>query len=110
LNETFNTDTTGFQNQLQRKRISQNYEVFDQSLYSKHSQDDSTNLQTFTNYKMSIVNSPPAGATLINLSDQGTENPEVGAHTPVILPGGSLAMNAAQAGLRSSSPTQVFAL
>ena len=58
---------------------------------------------------MSIVNSPPAGAALINLSDQGTVDPEVGAHTPVILPGGGLAMNAAQEEMRSSSPTQVFA-
>ena len=96
----FNTDTTGFQNQLQRKRISQHLEVFDQSLYSKHSQDDSTNLQTFTNYKMSIVNSPPANMAVINLSDQGADNTEVGAHTPVILPGGSLAMNAAHPDLR----------
>jgi len=42
-------------------------EVFDQSylkersFYSKqHSIDDSTNLQTFTNYKQSMVPSPPS--------------------------------------------------
>ena len=84
-------------------------EVFDQSLYSKQSRDDSTNLQTFTNYKQSIVNSPPVGVVHGTLSDEGIEDPEVGAHTPAILPAGSLAIPAAEEAMRSSSPARVFA-
>lgn len=43
---------------------------------------------------MSIVNGPPTGQMNVNLSDQG-ENPELGTHTPVILPGGSFAVRPA---------------
>ena len=83
--------------------------MFDQSLYSKQSRDDSTNLQTFTNYKQSIVNSPVAGVAHGTLSDGVAEDPEVGAHTPAILPAGSLVIPPGEEGMRSSSPARVFA-